>query len=79
MIILSSLGYIKVMIKAKSNITIDELRLKIMKKYDVDLSRSTTHRLMKRLGFSYITPRPRHYKAKEEEQEDFKKKSTKEN
>lgn len=71
-------GNISVMIKTNPNITIDELRLKIIEEYDITPSRSTVHRLMKRLSFSYITPRTRHYKAKESQQEAFKKKSAKE-
>lgn len=67
------------MIKARPNITIDELRLKIIEKYNIILGRSTVHRLMKKLSFSYITPRPRHYKSNKNLQEDFKKKSTGEN
>jgi transposase len=66
------------MIKANPNITIDELKLKIIEKCGITLSRSTIHRLMKKLSFSYITPRPRHYKANKVLQEDFKKKSTRE-
>jgi transposase len=66
---------IKSMIQEKPHITIQELRLKVMEKYEMDLSPSTIYRLIKRLNFSYITPRPRHYKAKQEQQEAFKKKS----
>lgn len=66
---------IKAMIKSNPNITIDELGLKIVEAYGITLSRSTVHRLMKRLSFSYITPRPRHYKSNTGLQEDFKKKS----
>mgnify|MGYP006359243439 CR=1 FL=1 len=61
---------IRTIIKANPNIYIDELKLKVMEKYDVTLSRSTIHRLIKRLAFSYITPRPRHHKAKEGQKED---------
>jgi transposase len=64
---------IKAMIKAKPNITIDELKLNIAEKYDVILGRTNVHRLMKRLSFSYITPRPQHYKANQEQQDGIKK------
>lgn len=70
---------IRMMIKTNPNISIDELRLKIIEEYDITPSRSTVHRLMKRMAFSYITPRPRHHKAQEEHQEAFKKKYEKEN
>jgi transposase len=66
---------IKSMIQSNPNLSIDELRLKIIEKYGITPSRSTTYRLMKKLHFSYITPRPRHYKAKKSQQEDLKKKS----
>jgi transposase len=49
-------------IKEDSQITIDKLRLKIMSDLKVEIGRSTVHRLMKKLKFSYITPRPQHYK-----------------
>lgn len=62
-------------IKEHPNITIDELRLEIIDRYDINLGRSTVYRLMKRLSFSYITPRPRHYKSNKTLQKDFKKKS----
>ena len=66
---------IRKMIQENPNITIDELRIKITQKFGVTLGRSTVHRLMKKLSFSYITPRPRHYKSNVSLQEDFKKKS----
>jgi transposase len=67
---------VHLMIKANPNITIDQLRLQVMEKYDINIGRSTIHRLMKKLLFSYITPRPRHYKSNQDLQEEFKKKST---
>lgn len=67
---------IREMIIANPNITIDHLKLKITEKYRIDIGRSTVHRLMKKLSFSYITPRPRHYKSDKSLQEDFKKKSS---
>jgi transposase len=67
------------MIKSNPNITIDELKIKIAEKYCINLGRSTVHRLMKKLSFSYITPRPRHYKSNPDLQEEFKKKSTNKN
>lgn len=67
---------VRLMIKANPNITIDQLRLQVMEKYNISIGRSTIHRLMKKLLFSYITPRPRHYKSNQDLQEEFKKKST---
>ena len=69
---------IRGMIKANPNITIDHLKLKVTEKYSISIGRSTVHRLMKALSFSYITPRPRHHKSNDDLQEDFKKKSQRE-
>lgn len=66
---------VRTMIKANPNITIDHLRIKVMEKYDISIGRATVHRLMKKLSFSYITPRPCHHKSDKSLQEDFKKKS----
>jgi transposase len=58
-----------------SSITIDILRTKIKEDFGIIMGRSTVHRLMKKLRFSYITPRPKHYKSDPQKQEEFKKKS----
>jgi len=68
---------VRARIKANPSITIDQLRLKVIGKHGINIGRSTIHRLMKRLSFSYITPRPRHYKSDKDLQEEFKKKSEK--
>ncbi len=70
---------IREIILSNPNIAIKELRLKIIEKFGVTVGKSTVHRIMKKLNFSYITPRPRHYKADKEKQEKFKKKSATEN
>ena len=41
----------------------------------IELSIATTHRLLKDLGFSYITPRPVHHKQDAKTHIEFKKKS----
>ena len=43
-----------------SQITIDQLKLEIMSKLGVDISRSSVHRIMKKLKFSYIIPSPKY-------------------
>ena len=48
-------------------------------KFDIEASKSTIHRAMKEVGFSYITPRKNHYKQNKEEAANFKKKSTESN
>jgi transposase len=68
---------VRATIKVNPRITIDQLRLKVIEKDGITIGRSTIHRLMKKLSFSYITPRPRHYKSDKDLQEEFKKKSAK--
>jgi len=58
------------------NTTIKELMIQIEEKLSITLSHSTTHRVMKSLNFSYITPRPKHYKQNPELAQEFKKKSS---
>jgi len=67
---------IKKWIEANANITINHLRLMILENMNITLSSSTVHRLLQRLRFSYITPRPRHYKQNEKLKDEFKKKSS---
>lgn len=61
-------------IKTDPNITIAKVKAKINKEFGVELSIASVHRIMKGLSFSYITPRPKHYKQQESAQEEFKKK-----
>ena len=63
-------------LKKDPNLSIKEIRKMIKDKYDIEASKSTIHRAMKEVGFSYITPRKIHYKQDKEKVEDFKKKST---
>ena len=58
-----------------NTITIKVLRLRIEQEFGKKIGKTATHDLMKKLGFSYITPRPKHYKQVEEKQIEFKKKS----
>jgi transposase len=64
---------VKGCIQEDTQLTIDQLQRYIQDELNVSLSRSTTHRLMVSLNFSYITPRPKHYKQDPLEQDDFKK------
>ena len=61
------------------NIIAKELRERIAKEFNIELSLSTAYRAIKRLNFSYITPRPSHYKKDEKLVSEFKKKSREEN
>lgn len=61
-----------------SSITGKALILKIKKELGKDIKKTAANELMHRLGFSYITPRPKHHKQKKGAQELFKKKSARE-
>lgn len=58
------------------NMTIKMLQIKIEETFQKTLKKSATHNLMKKLGFSYITPRPCHYKQDKTQVAEFKKKAT---
>ena len=57
-----------------SGLTIKKVRLRIKKEMGIVASKSTIHRLMKKLGFAHITARSVHYKQDKEKLEGFKKK-----
>lgn len=59
------------------NLTIKVVRIRIEEKYGIAISKSTVHKAMHEVNFSYITPRPKHYKQDKESLEEFKKKSGK--
>ncbi len=67
---------IKKWISENCNITINQLRQMILENMNVKLSSATAHRIMQRLEFSYITPRPRHHKQDPKLRDEFKKKSS---
>jgi len=62
-------------LKKDCNLTIKAVRIKIEKFFNKKLGYSTTHRLIRSLNFSYITPRARDYKKNSHEALSFKKKS----
>ena len=66
---------VKSWIQENPNITIKSLRIRIAAEMFVDLSKSAVHTVMKKLKFSYISPRPVHYKQDKSKHEEFKKKS----
>ena len=66
---------VKDWISQDSQLTIDQVKIKIEAELGKCLGRSTIHRLMKKLSFSYITPRPRHYKQDVKILQEAKKKS----
>jgi transposase len=57
------------------NLTIKKIRLLIKKEMKIEVSKSTVHRLIRKLGFSHITARPIRYKQDKEKLEEFKKNS----
>jgi len=59
-----------------SQITIDKMKQRLLVEAGLDVSRSTVHRAMKSVDFSYITPRPRHYKQSPDALLEAKKKSS---
>jgi transposase len=67
---------IQIWINDDPNITIKKVILKIEEDFGKALSIGATHNLLKKLNFSYITPRPSHYKKDNSSHEEFKKKSS---
>ena len=70
---------IRLWVSKDPNITIKNVRIRIIELMAQKLSMSSVHRIMKKLNFSYITPRPRHYKKDKKLGIEFKKKSREEN
>ena len=69
------LNAIQKLLEKDSNLTLSKI-LKILEvKYNLKTSKSAIHRVLEKLKFSYITPRPRHYKQNPDQQVEFKKKS----
>ena len=62
--------------KQGAHLSAKKLQAYIQISFDIQISTASSNRLYKELGFSYITPRPVHYKKDESLQEEFKKKST---
>jgi len=57
------------------NLSSKKLQDFIKNNFLIELSIATAHRLLKSLGFSYITPRPIHHKQDQKTHNEFKKKS----
>jgi transposase len=65
---------IKQWIEENSQLTINQVHERIKQEFEINLSRATVHREMKRLGLAYITPRPKHFKQQKSQVDEFKKK-----
>ncbi len=66
-------------IKANSQLTINAIKIKIEQIFTVSLSKSTVHREIQKLGYSYIKPRSKHFKQDPNQVSEFKKKYKPEN
>jgi len=66
----------KYILKEGASLTSHQLGSLIEERFGIKYSKSSAHRLLRSLGFSYITPRPRYYKKDKKAQERFKKKIT---
>lgn len=60
--------------KEDPSMTLKEVVLKLKERFDVTTSISAVHRILKKLGLAYITPRPIHYKQNKKDRNEFKKK-----
>lgn len=69
----AQIDLIKGWIAGGPQLTIEQLQRRIQDELNISFSRSSTHRLMISLNFSYITPRPKHYKQGPLLHDDFKK------
>ena len=72
----AQLDIIEQWVASDCSMTIRKLQAKIVEEFNVTMSLATAHRILRKLKFAYITPRPSHYKKDPQEQEEFKKKST---
>ena len=54
----AQLQQIEAWIEANPNIIIKEMRIKIQEKFELNISKSTVHRHMQKMKFSYIIPIP---------------------
>ena len=68
------LELIKDWIQKNPSMTIKELISEIHTHFDVNLKKSAVHQIIKKLSFSYVTGRPKHYKQDTSKHDDFKKK-----
>jgi len=62
-------------IESNNGLTIKVIKIQIKERFDIDLEKSSIHRMIHKLGFSHITGRKKHYKSNESAQVEFKKKS----
>jgi transposase len=68
--------FIKNTLEKDSQVTLKFLVEVVFEKYGKRVSKTTMHTEVKMLKYSYVTPRPQHYKQDKEKVETFKKTST---
>ena len=73
----SDRAIIKKIIEENPQVTIDFLVQKTLELCGKKISKSSMHREIQKMRYSYITPRPQHYKQDKVKVEAFKKKLTK--
>ncbi len=66
---------IKLWIEGDPNLTVRELLIRVKDELGVTISQTAMRRVIQKLQFAYITPRPRHHKQTPESHAEFKKKS----
>jgi transposase len=66
---------IKSWIENNPNLSIENIQLKICNELKIQIGRTATYNLIRKMNLSYITPRPIHHKADIEAQESLKKTS----
>ena len=63
-------------IEENHNITVRELLVKTYDELGITVGQTSMRRVIKKLNFSYITPRPQHHKQDDSLHQEFKKKSS---
>lgn len=66
-------------IKESPNLTLKEISLRIRGNFGIDISLPGLWKNIKKMNFSYITPRPKHYKQDKVKFDEFKKNFTRNN
>ena len=61
-------------LKEDSQLTLEAIKLKIKEQYNIEISKSTVHREIQKQKYSYIKPRPQHFKQDQNQVTEFKKK-----
>lgn len=73
------LNIVKGWVITNPSLTLKELSQKIENNFSIKYTIPAVQKIMKKMSFSYITPRPRHHKQDETKHDEFKKKSSNRN